>query len=99
LLLFGKEKLRIVIPTANMTPFDWGEVKNDWQPGVMENSMFLIDLPRNENGIAGDRKDLTKFGEEVIYFLEKQEVGTNVVEGVLKHDFSQTDHLAFVHSM
>jgi hypothetical protein len=99
LLLFGKDKLRIVIPTANMTPFDWGEVKNDWQPGVMENSMFLIDLPRNEDGTVGDRKDLTQFGKEIIHFLEKQEVGTNVVEGLLKHDFSLTDHLAFVHSM
>jgi hypothetical protein len=99
LLLFGKDKLRIVIPTANMTSFDWGEVKNGWQPGVMENSMFLIDLPRKEDGVVGDRQDLTKFGEEIIHFLEKQRVGTNVIEGVLKHDFLQTAHLAFVHSM
>jgi hypothetical protein len=99
MLLFGNDKLRIATPTANMTPFDWGEVKNDWQPGVMENSVFLIDLPREEHGVLGDRSRLTQFGKELIYFLEKQKVGTNVIEGVLKHDFAQTGHLAFVHSM
>lgn len=99
MLLFGKSKLRIVVPTANMTPIDWGEVENDWQPGCMENSVFLIDLPRREDGIGGDVKDVSNFGTELTHFLKKQEVGNNVIEGVLKFDFSQTDHLAFVHSM
>jgi hypothetical protein len=99
MLLFGQEKLRIVIPTANMTPFDWGEVKNNWQPGVMENSAFLIDLPRRNDGIAEDTQDLTAFARELIHFLEEQRVGKKVMDGVLKHDFSQTQHLAFVHSM
>jgi hypothetical protein len=99
MLLFGKDKLRIVIPTANMTPFDWGEVKNDWQPGVMENSVFLVDLPREQDNAIGDKTALTIFGREFVYFLEKQEVDKKVVEGVLKFDFSQTAHLAFVHAM
>lgn len=99
MLLFGKEKLRFVVPTANMTQIDWGEVANDWQPGVMENSVFLIDLPRMNDGEAQDRKKLTNFGQELIHFLEQQKVDQKVVEGVLKFDFSQTDHLAFVHSM
>jgi hypothetical protein len=99
MLLFGKEKLRIVVPTANMTPIDWGEVKNSWQPGVMENSVFLIDLPRRQDDPIGESDDLTLFGKEFVYFLEKQQVNKKVIQGLLKFDFSQTDHLAFVHAM
>jgi hypothetical protein len=99
MLLFGREKLRFVVPTANMTPIDWGEVKNAWQPGVMENSVFLVDLPRRTDGAAARKDRLTGFGRELVYFLEQQEVDRKVIDGVLKFDFSQTSHLAFVHSM
>jgi hypothetical protein len=99
MLLFGKEKLRVVVPTANMMRTDWGEVANDWQPGVMENSVFLIDLPRRVDDSVGKKEDLTPFGRELMYFLEKQEVGPKVAGGMLNFDFSQTNHLAFVHAM
>lgn len=99
ILLFGKDKLRIAIPTANMTQTDWGEVANDWQPGIMENSVFLIDLPRRHGGTVTEAKDLTPFGRELVYFLEQQEVGPQVITGLLKCDFTKTGHLAFVHSM
>jgi hypothetical protein len=99
MLLFGKEKLRVVVPTANMTRTDWGEVANDWQPGVMENSVFLIDMPRRKEDTVGEKKDLTPFGRELMYFLEEQEVGPKVTGGLLKFDFSQTNHLAFIHAM
>lgn len=32
MLLFHPEYLRLVVPTANLTPYDWGEMN-----GVMEN--------------------------------------------------------------
>lgn len=99
MLLFGTHKLRFVVPTANMTQIDWGDVANDWQPGVMENSVFLIDLPRRNDGAVGKKSDLTRFGEELIRFLEEQKLTQNVIDGVLKFDFSQTTDLAFVHSM
>ncbi|CBX98559.1 hypothetical protein LEMA_P077980.1 [Plenodomus lingam JN3] len=99
LLLFGKKKLRFAVPTANMTCIDWGEVANDWQPGVMENSVFLIDLPRLADGVSADHAKLTKFGKELIYFLEQQELPRKVIDGVLNFDFSETAHLAFVHSI
>ncbi|KAF1918565.1 tyrosyl-DNA phosphodiesterase domain-containing protein [Ampelomyces quisqualis] len=99
MLLFGKDKLRVVVPSANMIPFDWGEVPNDWQPGVMENSVFLVDLPRRNDRAVGDKKDLTAFGKELVHFLERQEIGTNVADGVRKFDFAQTGHLAFVHAI
>jgi hypothetical protein len=99
MLLFGKDKLRVVVSTANMGPIDWGEVMNDWQPGVMENSVFLADLPRRSDGVVAKSEDLTDFGKELMYFLEQQQLDEKVLEGVLKFDFSQTSHLAFVHSM
>jgi hypothetical protein len=99
MLLFGKEKLRVVIPTANMTCIDWGEAKYEHELGLMENSVFLVDLPRMHDGVVGDKDSLTTFGKELIYFLEKLEMETMVIDGVLKFDFSQTSHLGFVHAM
>jgi hypothetical protein len=99
MLLFSDEKLRVVITTANMEREYWGEVRNDWQPGVMENSSFVIDLPRRADGAAGSQAQLTNFGQELIQFLRAQKLEANVINGVLKFDFSQTGHLAFVHSM
>jgi hypothetical protein len=99
MLLFGKDKLRVVVSTANMGPIDWGEVMNGWQPGVMENSVFLVDLPRRSDGIVGKLEDMTNFGKDLMYFLKQQRLDEKVLEGVLKFDFSQTSHLAFVHSM
>lgn len=99
MLLFGKDKLRVVVPTANMIPFDWGEVKNDWQPGVMENTVFILDLPRRRDGSVGDKSELSNFGQNLVCFLEKQQLDQKVIQGVLKFDFSETTHLAFVHAM
>lgn len=91
MLLFYEHSLRIVVPTANLMPYDWGET------GIMENSAFLIDLPRRNDG-ASTEDDLTFFGKELMYFLEKQGLQENARQGVLKFDFSNTEHLAFVHS-
>lgn len=99
MLLVGEKKLRVVISTANMEPEYWGEVKNNWQPGVLENSVFLIDLPRRADGLVGSVDELTPFGRELVHFLEAQQLDPLIAKGVLKFDFSQTGHLAFVHSI
>jgi hypothetical protein len=91
MLLFHPEKLRIAIPTANLLEFDWGE------SGVMENSVWLIDLPRLPNKIAAD--DLTDFGKELMFFIEKQGVPQDAREGLLNFDFSATKDIAFVHTV
>ncbi|TLD27933.1 phospholipase D/nuclease [Venturia nashicola] len=91
MLLFYEESLRIVIPTANLMRYDWGET------GIMENSAFIVDLPRRKDGTSS-QDGLTFFGKELMYFLEKQGVQENARHGVLKFDFSDTKHLAFVHS-
>ena len=99
MLLVSEKKLRVVVSTANMEREYWGEVRNDWQPGVLENSVFVIDLPRRADGAVGSGEDLTPFGKELIHFLEAQQLDPLIIKGVLKFDFSQTGHLAFVHSM
>jgi hypothetical protein len=104
MLLFHDTHLRIVIPTANLMKTDWGETNTDkrgesWQSGVFENTVFLVDLPRHPEDEIGRKQDLNFFGKELFDFLEAQDLGKRVTEGVLKFDFSQTDHIAFVHSM
>ncbi|KAJ4325777.1 hypothetical protein N0V94_000537 [Neodidymelliopsis sp. IMI 364377] len=99
MLLFSEKKLRVVVSTANMQKEDWGEVGNDWQPGVMENTVFIIDLPRRVDGVGGKDDVCTNFMNELINYLEAQNLDEKVIDGVLKFDFSQTKNLAFVHSM
>ncbi|KAF1345684.1 tyrosyl-DNA phosphodiesterase I, partial [Delphinella strobiligena] len=91
MLLFHPHKLRVAIPSANLVKYDWGET------GVMENSVFLVDLPRLPEDQA-TQQELTPFGEELVYFLEKQGLDDTVRQSLYKFDFSATVHLAFVHS-
>lgn len=93
MLLFHPHKLRVVIPTANMTDYDWGE------QGTMENSVFLIDLPRLEQTTTNDADSLPQFGRELHLFLRKMGCEDDILKGVLNFDFNNTKHLAFVHSV
>ena len=93
MLLFHPHKLRVVIPTANMTDYDWGE------QGTMENSVFLIDLPRLEQTTTNDADSLPQFGRELHFFLRKMGCEDDILKGVLNFDFSNTKHLAFVHAV
>jgi hypothetical protein len=92
MLLFHPEKLRVAIPTANLLDFDWGE------NGVMENSVWLIDLPRLPSK-ATTVDDLTNFGKELMYFIQKQGLPEDAIEGILNFDFSATKDIAFVHTV
>ncbi|KAI7263357.1 phospholipase D/nuclease [Hortaea werneckii] len=93
MLLFHPEKLRIAVPTANLLNFDWGET------GSMENSVFLIDLPRLPEGKQSQSQDLTHFAQELLYFVQKQGVDEDVRNGLLNFDFAATEHMAFIHSV
>ena len=92
MLLFHPHKLRVVIPSANLTSYDWGET------GIMENSVFIIDLPRLETP-SSDTTTMPQFGQELLFFLEKMDVDEDVRQGVARFNFSNTGHLAFVHSI
>ncbi|RYC59815.1 hypothetical protein CHU98_g6380 [Xylaria longipes] len=81
--------LRIVIPTGNLVPYDWGET------GVMENMVFLIDLPK----ATESENQLTMFGQELCYFLKSSGLDDSLVSSLSKYDFSETNQYRFVHTM
>ncbi|RYP79480.1 hypothetical protein DL769_002935 [Monosporascus sp. CRB-8-3] len=89
-LLKYPRSLRIVIPSGNLVPYDWGET------GVMENIVFLIDLPRRDTTVLNRNKP-TLFEEELCYFLRAQGVDEALVKSLAKYDFSATAHYGFVH--
>ncbi|KAK6004900.1 hypothetical protein QM012_007679 [Aureobasidium pullulans] len=93
MLLFHPHKLRVVVPSANLTSYDWGE------QGIMENSVFLIDLPRLQDTPNNDASSLPQFGRELLFFLKKKGCEDDIMKGVLSFDFGNTKHLAFVHSV
>ncbi|OJD33181.1 phospholipase d nuclease [Diplodia corticola] len=85
--------LRIVITSANLTEWDWGET------GHMENAVFLIDLPRLPEGQITSEDDFTAFGKELRHYIESVTHRRNLCNSLLKFDWSRTKHLAFVHSL
>ena len=93
MLLSYPSHLRIVVPTANLVPYDWGET------GVMENMLFLIDLPRLPDSYQTPTVELPAFGKELIYFLQAMGLEETVVQSVHKFDFSKTKDIAFVHTI
>ena len=92
MLIAHPSYLRVVVPTANLVPYDWGE------SGVMENMVFLIDLPR----LAVKQilpENLTLFGRELIHFIRAMGLQEDVIRSVCNFDFSATKGLAFVHTI
>ncbi|KAK5109276.1 hypothetical protein LTR62_007150 [Meristemomyces frigidus] len=92
MLLFHPHKLRVAIPTANLLNFDWGE------SGMMENSVFLIDLPRLDDKIKASVESLTGFGRELLHFLKKQGIDEDIRDGIINFDYSATRNMAFIHT-
>ncbi|PSR83300.1 tyrosyl-DNA phosphodiesterase-domain-containing protein [Coniella lustricola] len=92
-LLKYPKSLRIVVPTGNLVSYDWGE------GGIMENMVFLIDLPRLENPAERPENTLTPFGEDLCYFLRAQGVDENIIQSLLRYDFSETARFGFVHTI
>ncbi|TGO27745.1 hypothetical protein BPAE_0037g00290 [Botrytis paeoniae] len=86
--------LRLVIPSANLTPYDWGE-----SGGILENVVFLIDLPRLPNGESASDDQLTSFAQDLLYYLHAMTLAPRTIESLKRFDFSNTKHLAFVHSI
>ena len=93
MLLSHPTYLRVVVPTANLVPYDWGYT------GTMENSVFLIDLPRLPEGQTTSSENMTFFGQELIYFIKAMGLDSNTIESIHKFDFSATKDFAFVHTI
>jgi hypothetical protein len=92
MLLRYDHSLRIVVTSANVELYDWGE------SGVMENSVFIIDLPELENDEKVAVGELTYFAKELRRFLNRSNVPDTILDGLLKFDFSKTKDIAFVYS-
>ena len=93
MLLSHPTYLRIVVPTANLVPYDWGET------GVLENTIFLIDLPRLPDGKLTSDEEMTSFGKSLIHFCTALTLPDAPVSSLRKFDFSATKDIAFVHSI
>ncbi|KAF8248888.1 phospholipase D/nuclease, partial [Wilcoxina mikolae CBS 423.85] len=94
MLLFHKngdrEWLRIAVPTANLTDYDWGFMR-----GVMENMVFIIDLPK----LKTPNPDQTFFLNELIHFCNEQTIPDSAINRLVYYDFSETKEMAFVHTI
>ncbi|KAK8040852.1 tyrosyl-DNA phosphodiesterase domain-containing protein [Apiospora phragmitis] len=92
-LLRFPNHLRIVVPSGNFVPYDWGET------GAMENVIFIIDLPKVQTPGAAAANKLTMFGEELCYFLTAQGLDKGLVTSLAKYDFAETNRYAFIHTI
>ncbi|EGO57626.1 hypothetical protein NEUTE1DRAFT_81347 [Neurospora tetrasperma FGSC 2508] len=90
-LLKYKDHLRIVVPSANLVSFDWGET------GDMENILFIIDLPLLDDPDV--TRELTHFGEELLYFLKAKQLDDGLIRSLKKYDWTETRRYGFVHSI
>ncbi|KAL8932407.1 MAG: hypothetical protein Q9216_006849 [Gyalolechia sp. 2 TL-2023] len=93
MLLSYPTHLRIVVPTANLVPYDWGET------GIMENMVFLIDLPRLPADHEACDYEMTQFGQDLIYFLQATGLDQTIISSIHHFDFSATRNMAFVHTI
>ena len=93
MLLSHPTHLRVVVPTANLVTYDWGE------SGDMENMVFLIDLPRLPEGQRTETEELTFFGQELIYFVNAMGLEQSIINSVHNFDFTATKDIAFVHTI
>ena len=94
-LLKYPRSLRIAVPSGNLVPYDWGET------GVMENTVFLIDLPRLEDSARSKASSgaSTLFKDELVYFLRAQGLEDSLITSLDNYDFSATARYGFIHSM
>lgn len=84
------EWLRIAIPSANLTDYDWGE------GGTMENTVFIIDLPKLRGPAMPEK---TMFQKELAFFCKASDYPVDILTRLEEYDFSATAPLAFVHSI
>ncbi|KAI2471708.1 phospholipase D/nuclease [Annulohypoxylon bovei var. microspora] len=92
-LLKYPKYLRVVVPTGNFVPYDWGE------NGIIENMVFLIDLPRIDDPKLQSSNKLGPFGDELCYFLRAQGLEESLVSSLTNYDFSEANHYRFVHTI
>ena len=99
MLLFYATHLRVVVPTANLVPYDWGEPFRNLQGGVMENTVFLVDLPKRDTRDDDEKHAEIPFMQSMLYFLKAQKLPEDVIRRLQDFDFSSLAQTGFVHSI
>jgi len=87
----SEEICRVVVPSANLTPADWGV------GGVMENVAFVVDLPSQKATSIAQIE--TQFKKEVQKQIRAMDVPEDVLRKLENFNFSATRNVGFVHSM
>ncbi|KAL5604672.1 hypothetical protein BROUX41_001977 [Berkeleyomyces rouxiae] len=82
--------LRIVVPTANFVSYDWGST------GAMENHVFLIDLPLQQEPLEDASPG--PFEHSLTRFLLLSKLPEGLVSSLKKYDFSAANKYRFVYS-
>ncbi|KAK9477490.1 tyrosyl-DNA phosphodiesterase-domain-containing protein [Lipomyces japonicus] len=98
-LLFFDTYLRVCVPSANMTDYDWGE-----GAGVIENVLYVQDFPlkpaQHDNNHGPGETKLPPFAEELIYFLQAQEMFADIIDRLRTQVVWQhVEDVRFVHSI
>ena len=99
MLLFYPTYLRIVVPTANLTPYDWGEPFRGMPGGIMENTVFLADLPKKDLESGEDQNADVLFLQSMMYFLKAMVMPADIMDKLSLFDFSKLAKHGFVHSV
>jgi Tyrosyl-DNA phosphodiesterase len=99
MLLFYPTHMRLVVPTANLTPYDWGEPFRGLQGGIMENTVFLVDLPKRDTGTDENENAEIPFLQSLLYFLKAMKMQEDVTKKLQIYDFSKLAQYGFVHSI
>ncbi|KAF3925063.1 hypothetical protein AA313_de0207395 [Arthrobotrys entomopaga] len=103
MLLFHLTHLRVVVPTANLTPYDWGAaIGTGNSEGIMENMVFIIDFPElpKTSTTGPSNPSHTPFSRELLHFCKAKGLPDDIIEKVDKvYDFTRSQNLGFVYSI
>lgn len=89
----GPNRCRIIIPSANLVPWDYGV------GSVMENTLFVIDLPPKESLASTRDHDGSDFKNNLVQFLRTTSTPMDVVKRLDGFDFAATATYGFVHTV
>jgi hypothetical protein len=65
----------------------------------MENTVFIIDLPKHSDEQKKASSHSSAFCRELCYFLKAMEMEEAVIKNIMNFNFSRTANMAFVHSI
>lgn len=99
MLLFYPTHLRIAVPSANLVPYDWGEAIGADPKAVMENAVFLIDLPKSSNETPATTNADIPFFQSLLGFIEAMGLPGDVIKKVKTFDFTNVAEHGFVHTI